>query len=336
MTTWNNLPSFPIGSQYVAARTLLGNPCAVSGPLVAISAANTTGLVPTIQADGTIAWAAGGGGGSGDITEVTAINGLNGGATSGAAVVGLAVHAINAIATLNNITGPAFVGKATGAGQAAAITTTASTNAVVRESGGSAGWGTIVAEGLADGALRADTVGRAKMADSFVNTAKLLDDAVNFAKAGFYLGQFTASAANDFDIALPSGYQGQDINFIDIDIEATSASSAFGDILLNGSDTVDTMNTGVNDGSVTVTDAADGPIVVSTTERTYLHIRLHLRDGGVRIGFARCQGLFGANWRRYESWFRWADTTTDITSIRLRLDGGVNWTAGSIASVWVG
>lgn len=335
MTTWNNLPSFPIGSQYVAARTLLGNPCAVSGPLVAISAANTLGLVPTIQADGTIAWAAGGAGGG--ITGVTTINGLNGGGSSGAVTVGLAVHAINAIATLNNITGPALVGKAAaGAGQAAAITATASSNAVMRESAGSAGWGTIVAEALADGALRADAVGRAKMADGFTSTAKLQDDAVNFAKAGFYLGQFTASAANDFDIALPSGYQGQDINFIEIDIEATAASSAFGDILLNGSDTVDTMNTGVNDASVTVTDAADGPLVVSTTERTYLHIRLHLRDGGVRIGFARCQGMFGANWRRYESWFRWADTTTDITSIRLRLDGGVNWTAGSIASVWVG
>lgn len=73
MTTWNNFPSFPIGSQYVDARTLLGNPCNVSGPLVAISAPNTLGLVPTITAGGLITWAAGGGGGvsDGDKGDIT-------------------------------------------------------------------------------------------------------------------------------------------------------------------------------------------------------------------------------------------------------------------------
>lgn len=168
-----------------------------------------------------------------------------------------------------------------------------------------------------------------------IGTAKLADDAVSFAKAGFYLGEFTAVAANDWDIALPSGYQGQDTHAIVVDIEGTAAAAGFFDILLNGSDTVDSKQVFVQDGDAAPTNGgSNGPGVIASSERSFVRLVLHLRDGGVRLVSTETIGVFSGAFRHYFGMGRWTDTTTDITSLRLRLDGGTNWTAGAKAAVW--
>lgn len=266
------------GTVTVPARTLIVNPLSVAGPLLYLSAPNTDGYVLAVQADGTLAWEAGGGGG--------------GAPTDAEYIVG-AVHAGLSAERVVTDNGDITWDKAT-AGQLKAL---------------------IAALG--------------------VTTGKIADDAVNFAKTGFYLGEFAASAANDFDIALPSGYQGQDTMGYVIEMEALAASAAFGDILLNNTDTVDTKLMQVHDGVSTPTDAgANGPYVIGATERCWVRIVVHLRDGGVRLVRTEIIGVFGANWRRYVGWGRWADTTTDITSLRFRLDGAVNWDTSTKARVW--
>jgi hypothetical protein len=244
---------------------------------------------------------------------------------------------------------------------------------------------------LADGALSADATGRAKMADGFVDNAKIADDAVgydelahiaalsipanatnataamtslafgtdhfvlaragsvlttklvgtsniaddaiNCSKVGFDLGEFTATAANDFDIALPTGYQGDNIRGVDIMIRGTAASSAFFDILLNGTDTCDAFSHFLNDGG-SFASGGTAPGVISATADNVVHIKMWTTTGLVRRVMVRSDGVYSGTRRSYFLEGSWADTSTVITSLRLRLAGGVNWTAGTKAQAW--
>jgi hypothetical protein len=212
------------------------------------------------------------------------------------------------------------------------ISTTSGSNAVLREdNGGSIGFGTVAAAGLAS-----NSVTTVKILDANVTTAKLADLSVTFGKNFAYLGEFTATAANDFDIDLPTGQEGNDVHGYEITIVGSAATGAFGDILLNTTDTCDEKHSALLlDGDTTATaGSASGPLVISATAGNHLTIRMYTKTGFQRWVRVQSEGQWSGTQRSYYLNGRWSDTSTVITSLRLRLDGGVNWTSGTKAYVW--
>lgn len=291
------------GGVSVPARTVLANPLSTAGPLLYSSAPATTGHGLFVQADGTLAWAAQSGGGGG-------------GAPTDAQYIVSAAHA--GLSAERVVTDNSEIAWDTGtAGQLKAAL---------------AALGVTLAK-IGTGIFTADATGRGKFANSFVNGALIEAAAVTMSKTDFHLGPYTATAANDFDL---TSLLGDAANGYDIHIRGSAASSAFFDILLNGTDTCDNFMHGYNDRSTdpsTWTGGSDtAPGVISATADNYVHIKIWTKSGVRRGVQTRSRGVYSGNKREYILSGEWTDTSAVVSSLRLRLAGGVNWTAGTIAT----
>jgi hypothetical protein len=344
----------------LAARSLLGRFSDSTGALEVLSAADTPGLVPKTQVDGTVLWEAEAGGAPLSDASPQAVGTAAAGAGTSASrddhvhahgnqTSSNTMHAVAVAAGNAGFMSGADKTKLDGVAASAAALTSSTPAAI----------GT-AAVGVATTAARADHVhnisgmtdnqlvkgtsagGIQTLAAGSEGVPLIISSgAPAYAKVGLlgsalYLGQFTATAANDWDFALPSGFRFNDVNGYRMRLRASAASAAFFDVLLDGTDTCDETN------SLLLLDAntlgtggvSDGPGVVSATAGNVLDLLFWSDNGFERWVKVNSHGLYSGSKRHYVNSGRWVDTTTNFATIRLRLDGGVLWTAGSLGSLW--
>lgn len=250
---------------------------------------------------------------TGDPADISASAGSDavllefGSGLSWARIVDANVSASAAIAhsKLADLAGLSILGRsANSSGAMAAITGT--DGQVVRVSGTTLGFGTIATAGIAD-------------------------DAVTPAKTSFYINTFTAVADPDFDL---TGIPSDVLTGLDVYLRGTAASSAFFDILLNDTDTCDSMYHMLNDGGAFNAGSGSGPGVISATADNVIHIRIWTKTGLRRRCQVRSDGSYSGTARTYFLSGEWTDTAAAVTQLTLRLAGAVNWTAGTKAEVW--
>lgn len=290
------------GAVNVAARTILCNPTNAAGVVQAFALSNIAGHALIVQADGSLASAAPAGGGGGAPTDAQYI-----------------VSAANGTLTAERVVT-----------DNSEITWDTGTAGQLKAALAALG---ITLSKIGTGIFTADATGRGKFANNFVNSALIEAAAVTMAKTDFHLGPYTATAANDFDL---TSLLGDAVNGYDIHLRGSAASSAFFDILLNGTDTCDNFMHGYNDRSTdpsTWTGSSDtAPGVISATADNSVHIKIWTKTGLRRQVQTRSRGFYSGSKREYFLSGEWADTAAVVSSLRLRLAGGVNWTAGTTAT----
>lgn len=93
-------------------------------------------------------------------------------------------------------------------------------------------WAAVELTGLADGVLSADAAGRAKMADSFVNAAKIAADSVDITKAGDGIIQMVSrrgGSTTHWNVAGTTNYTPGAIKMITV-VASVSVSSGVGNV----------------------------------------------------------------------------------------------------------
>lgn len=162
----------------MSARSVIGRPNNTGGNAAIIAAGNATGHV-LVESGGTL--------GFGQVTSL----GIADNAITSTKITNSNVT----IAKIENMSARTIIGRAGSTiGAPAEIAATGSTDAVLRESGGSIGFGTIVAGGIAS-----DAITTVKILDANVTTPKIADANVTTAKiadANVTLAKLTSAVAN--------------------------------------------------------------------------------------------------------------------------------------------